>query len=131
MQYPEIDLGLNLTWKGLPLITHIAGPSRAKRLVIGGERVLGPELLEWGILDALVPREELLDTAFEWARLYANKPPIAAQMIKQSVNAIVSALDGALMHMDVDQNLLAGKTQDQKEAIKAYRSKTQPTFTGD
>ena len=130
MQYPEIDIGLNLMWKGLPLITHIAGPSRAKRLVIGGERIHAPELLEWGILDALVPRDSLLDTAYEWAARYAGKSPIAAQMIKQSVNAIVSALDGAVMHMDVDQNLFAGKTENQKAAIAAYRDKTDPTFTG-
>ena len=131
MQYPEIDLGMNLMWKGLPLITHIAGPSRAKRLVIGGERIHARELLDWGILDALVARESLLDTAFEWAARYVGKSPIAAQMIKQSVNAIVSALDGAVMHMDVDQSLLAAKTGDQKTAFRAYRDKTEPTFTGD
>lgn len=131
MQYPEIDLGLNLMWKGLPLITHIAGPSRAKRLVIGGERIHAEQLLDWGILDALVSRESLRDTAFDWAARYAGKSPIAAQMIKQSVNAIVSSLDRAVMHMDVDQNILAGKTQDQKGAVKAYLNSTEPEFTGD
>ena len=131
MQYPEIDLGLNLMWKGLPLIVRIAGPSRAKRLVIGGERIHAQELLEWGVLDAMAPPESMLDTAFEWAARYAAKPPIAAQMIKQSANAIVSALDGAVMHMDVDQNLFTATTDDQKSALAAYLEKTEPTFTGD
>ena len=130
MQYPEIDIGVNLMWKGLPLLTHIAGPSRSKRLVIGGERIHAEELLAWGILDALVPRASLMDTAFEWAARYQAKSPIAAQMIKQSVNAIVSALDGAVMHMDVDQNVLSAMTEDRNAAIAAYRGKTEPTFTG-
>ena len=130
MQYPEIDIGVNLMWKGLPLLTHIAGPSRSKRLVIGGERIHADELLAWGILDALVPRASLMDTAFEWAARYQAKSPIAAQMIKQSVNAIVSALDGAVMHMDVDQNVLSAMTEDRNAAIAAYRGKTEPTFTG-
>ena len=130
MQYPEIDIGVNLMWKGLPLLTHIAGPSRSKRLVIGGERIHADELLAWGILDALVPRASLMDTALEWAARYQAKSPIAAQMIKQSVNAIVSALDGAVMHMDVDQNVLSAMTEDRNAAITAYRSKTEPTFTG-
>ena len=39
MQYPEILIGVNLMWKSLPLITHLAGPANAKRLVVGGERV--------------------------------------------------------------------------------------------
>ena len=130
MQYPEIDLGVNLMWKGLPLIVRIAGPSRAKRLVIGGERIHAPELLDWGILDAIVPSGTLLETALERAARYAAKPPIAAQMIKQSANAIVSALDSAVMHMDVDQNLFTATTGDQKSAIAAYLDKTEPTFTG-
>ena len=130
MQYPEIDIGVNLMWKGLPLVTHIAGPSRAKRLVIGGERIHAPELREWGILDTLVPRAELMDTAREWASRYAAKSPIPAQMIKRSVNTLVSALDVAVMHMDVDQNLLSAMTEDRRAAIEAYRSGTEPTFTG-
>ena len=39
MQYPEVDIGVNLMWQSLPLIVHLAGPARAKRLVAGGERI--------------------------------------------------------------------------------------------
>ncbi len=130
MQYPEIDIGVNLMWKGLPLITRIAGSARAKRLVVGGERVHAPDLLHWGILDDLVPRAELLDTARAWAGRYAAKSPIPAQMIKRSVNTIVSAMDNAVMHMDVDQNLLSASTEDRSAASKAYRAKTTPQFKG-
>ena len=56
MQYPEIDIGLNLMWQSLPLCTHLVGPARAKRLVAGGERIFAPTLLQWGALDDLVPR---------------------------------------------------------------------------
>ena len=130
MQYPEIDIGVNLMWKSLPLITHIAGPSRAKRLVVGGERVHAETLLAWGVLDELVSRPQLRDRALEVAAFYASKPPIAAQMIKRSVNAIVSSLDTAVMHMDVDQNLLTAMTEDRRAAIQAYLEKTTATFTG-
>ena len=130
MQYPEIDIGVNLMWKGLPLIARLAGPARAKRLAAGGERIGAQELLAWGVLDALVPASELLPAALRWAGRYAAKPPIPAQMIKRSVNAIVSAQDNAVMHMDVDQNILSSVTADRAAAIAAYRGKTEPTFTG-
>ena len=130
MQYPEILIGVNLMWKSLPLITHLAGPARAKRLVVGGERIEASTLYEWGILDALVDRESLLQEALSWANRYAALPPIPAQMIKRSVNAIVSSLDAAVMHMDVDQNLLSATTVDRQIAIKAYLEKTDPSFTG-
>jgi len=130
MQYPEVDIGVNLMWKSLPLITHLVGPARAKRLVAGGERIGAAILLDWGVLDELVPRSELLDRAHTLAERYVNKPPVAVQMIKQSVNRIVSALDEATMHMDVDQNLFAQTSEDRTAAIEAYLNKTSPTFTG-
>ncbi len=128
--YPEIDIGVNLMWKGLPLLMHLVGPANAKRLVIGGERAPAAELARIGALDAVVTLDELMPTAFAWAKKYASKSPIAAQMIKQSVNAIASALDQSIMHMDVDQNLLSSRTEDRNEAIQAYRSKTEPEFKG-
>ena len=130
MQYPEILIGVNLMWKSLPLITHLAGPSRAKRLVVGGERVDASTLHDWGILDSLVSRESLLKEALAWGSRYAALAPIPAQMIKRSVNAIVSSLDTAVMHMDVDQNILSANTDDRQIAVQAYLEKTHPSFTG-
>lgn len=130
IQYPEIDIGVNLMWKSLPLIVNLVGPARAKRLVAGGERVTAETLLQWGVLDDLVPRDKLMDAAQAMAEHYAAKPPIAAQMIKQSTNQIVNALNGAIMHMDVDQNMLSATTEDRKEAIRSYLAKSDPTYTG-
>ena len=59
MQYPEIDIGVNLMWKSLPLLINLIGPSRSKRMVIGGDRIEGEELHAWGILDKLVSEQEL------------------------------------------------------------------------
>ena len=130
MQYPEIDIGINLMWKSLPLLVNLVGPARAKKLVIGGERMHAEQLHEWGILDQLVPRENLLQSAATMAAHYVDKPPIAAQMIKQSTNQIANALNHALMHMDVDQNLLASQTEDRQVAVASYLEKKPPTFTG-
>ena len=130
IQYPEIDLGMNLMWQSLPLTTHLVGPSRAKRLVIGGERVYAPTLLGWGLLDEMVEPAALLARAQEFALTYVNKSPVAAQMIKRSINQISGALDRALMHMDADQNLLTHTLADQKAAAAAYAAKTTPLFNG-
>jgi enoyl-CoA hydratase/carnithine racemase len=130
IQYPEIDLGMNLMWQSLPLTVHLLGPTRAKRLVIGGERVHAETLLQWGLLEEMVPPAGLLARAHSFALTYVNKSPAAAQMIKRSVNQVVSALDRALMHMDADQNLLTHTGADSKAAAAAYGAKTVPSFTG-
>ena len=131
MQYPEIDIGVNLMWKSLPLIVNLVGPARAKRLVAGGERIHSDELLAWGVLDERVTLAELRPAALRMAAHYAAKPPIAAQMIKRSTNQIANALNHAIMHMDADQNLFTAGTEDRAAAIKAYLEKTEPRFTGD
>ena len=130
MSYPEILIGVNLMWQSLPLCVHLVGPARAKRLVIGGEHIAGPTLLEWGVLDEIVDKDDVMDKAMEWARRYAGQPPVAAQMIKRSVNAISSALDRSIMHMDFDQHLLTEATEDAASARQAYLEKRAPTFKG-
>ena len=130
-QYPEVDIGMNLMWQSLPLCVQLVGPSRAKRLVAGGERHYGPTLHEWGMLDEVCAADEVLDKALSMATFYAAKPPIAVQMIKESVNRITGALDQATMHMDADQNLLTRKSTDQGIAQAAYLRKETPRFTGD
>lgn len=130
MQYPEIDIGLNLMWKSLPLLINLIGPARSKRLVAGGERIHAEQLLAWGILDECVPLDQLTVACNAMAAHYAAKPPIAAQMIKQSTNQICNALNHAIMHMDVDQNMFSANTEDRDTAVAAYLNKSEPTFTG-
>lgn len=130
MQYPEVDIGVNLMWKSLPLIITLAGPARAKRLVVGGERIQAAELERWGILDRHVPLADLRTATQQMAEHYAAKPPVAAQMIKQSANQIANALNHALMHMDADQNMWGSTMEDRAVAVKSYLEKTKPTFTG-
>ena len=130
MSYPEILIGVNLMWQSLPLCVHLVGPARAKQLVIGGKHVPGPTLLAWGALDEMVEADAVVEKAMEWARHYAAQPPVAAQMIKRSVNAISGALDRSVMHMDFDQHHLAADTSDAAEAVSAYLEKRPPTFTG-
>ncbi len=130
MSYPEILIGVNLMWQSLPLCVQLVGPARAKRLVISGEHVRGPTLLDWGVLDEMVETDEVMNKAKEWAVFYAGQAPIAAQMIKRSVNAIASALDRSIMHMDFDQNLMTASSEDAAIAVEAYRAKTTPQFKG-
>ena len=129
--YPEINLGINLNWLGLPLAVRLIGPAKAKKMVIGGENENAETLLSWGFYDEICDADSLMDQAISMANLYASKSPIAAQMIKRSVNNLVYKNDESIMHMDYDQTLLTHETQDRREAVTAFFEKRDPSFKGD
>tara|TARA_Y100000022_G_scaffold5694_1_gene4685 strand:- start:212 stop:931 length:720 start_codon:yes stop_codon:yes gene_type:complete len=105
--YPEIDLGMNLNWFGLPLLLRLIGPSKTKKMVISGETENANDLFRWGFIDELYKDEDLDDRTASFAKKYASKPALPAQMIKRSVNALTYQSDQAIMHMDYDQFLLS------------------------
>ena len=129
--YPEINLGINLNWLGLPLAVRLIGPAKAKKIVIGGENENADTLLKWGFYDEVHSKEQLMKATEKMANFYASKPPIAAQMIKRSVNKLTYSGDDAIMHMDYDQTLLTHETKDRKEAIKSFFEKRDPEYKGD
>ncbi len=91
---------------------------------------VGATLLRWGFYDEVVDPEELMERALAMAEDYARQPPLPAQMIKQSVNAVISALDRSIMHMDHDQWMLTASTDDFREGIQSFLEKRKPEFTG-
>jgi enoyl-CoA hydratase/carnithine racemase len=95
-----------------------------------GEHLDAQTLLDWGLWDEVVPLADLMDRALALAEAYAAQPPIAVQMIKQTINQLGGALDAAILHMDADQNLLTSTTDDRKHAMQEFIDRTSPEFTG-
>ena len=122
--YPEVKLGMNLSWGALPLCYNLVGPAKAKRMVIGGELEAGEDLLKWGFLDELVEAVDLDAAVQKMAQFYADRPPMAAQMIKRGLNAIQLATNAGIMHMDGDQFTLASESDDYEKQRVAFLDKT-------
>ncbi len=129
--YPEVNLGMNLQWQALPLCVRLVGPARAKLMIGLGRRHGAPELERWGFVDVLTPPGGALAAALELAEECAAKPPLALQMIKQSVNAVSDAFDRAVMHMDQDQWSVTAASADFAEGMAAFREGREGRFRGD
>ena len=85
---PEIKAGLLPDTGGTQLLTVLAGPSRAKYLVMTGERIGADEAQRWGIVDFVVEPDELDEAALALASKLAASPPTAVAMAKQLIDGV-------------------------------------------
>ena len=88
MAFPEIRYGLMSDTGGSGLATILAGPSRAKWLLMTGRRIGAEQALAWGLVDEVVAPEELDDTAAALAAEIADRPAEALAMIKATVDGM-------------------------------------------
>ena len=130
LRLPEVPLGMNMSWRSIPKIAALVGPSRAKQFVMFGEAVDAAKCLDWGFCDEAVETGGALAAARRWADKVAGLPPIPIRMTKEAVNAVTQATAQASIYMDRDQFLLATTSQDYREGVAAFREKRPGKFTG-
>ena len=124
---PEVDVGL---MGGGRHAMRLFGHSRLRRMALTGYRVPGPELLRMGVVEECVAPNGLMPAAMKLAKEIASKAPLAVQLFKQSLNTVeeMSLRDG--YRYEQDMTIQIGKTEDSKEAMKAFAEKRAPTFRG-
>ena len=127
---PEVPLAMNMSWQTQPRLVNLIGPARAKQFVIFGERLPATTAHDWGLVDELAEPGGALDAAMVWARKVAALPPLSVRMAKRGITQMATALNQTASFMDADQYLLATSTEDHREALKAFRDKRTPKFTG-
>jgi enoyl-CoA hydratase/carnithine racemase len=91
MRLPEIDYGLVVDTGASVFASALAGPSRAKWLIMSGQPVKARDALAWGLVDWVVPDAELDGRSMELARTLAAKPAQALRDAKGLVNALFDA----------------------------------------
>ncbi len=122
--FPEVSLGLSVTGAASRLLPLLVGPLKAKELLLLGERVSGAKAHELGLVNAIVPADDLMDTALGWATRIAAHPAAAATMAKRALDSgIDSSLDAAL-ELEVSHALITEHSAAVLASAEAFRSRT-------
>jgi enoyl-CoA hydratase len=124
---PEIDVGL---MGGAKYINMLFPRSKARRMLLTGQRVPASELYRLGVVEACVPRDRLMAAAMEIATEIAAKSPLAVRLTKQALNTTdnLSLRDGYRYEQEL--TVAMSKTEDAREAQAAFVEKREPVFVG-
>ncbi|MBE1587275.1 enoyl-CoA hydratase/isomerase family protein [Nonomuraea angiospora] len=127
---PEILLGLIPGAGGTQRLPRLIGPARAKDLIFTGRHVPAAEALDLGLVDRVVPDEQVYTAALEWAATFVGGPSVALRAAKQAVDRGLEAdLDTGL---EIERLQFSGlfATDDAKLGMRAFTEKAKPKFTG-
>lgn len=125
-----INIGVVPGDGGAYFLPRLVGISKALELLLTGEVIHAQEALNLGIVNRVVPKDRLMDEAYELASNIAKKPPLAVRMIKRAVyEAQTSTLRSHLDYIS-SQLALLSETKDHREAAKAFLEKRDPVFIG-
>ncbi len=127
---PEVKLGLLPGYGGSQRLPRIVGPAAALKLLLTGEIIDAAEALRIGLVNEVVPAENLLSRGRELAQTIAAQAPLAVTACIEAVRrGTYLSLDAALrLEADLFGQLCA--TQDKAEGTKAFLEKRPPLWIG-
>ena len=122
------NIGLSGDYGTSWFLTRLVGPALAVELMLTARRVTAAECLNLGIVNRVVPFDELQTSARELALQIANGPRTALRYMKDNVNrAMVSDLKTCLA-AEAQALMRCSQTADHKEAVTAFMEKRKPNF---
>lgn len=124
---PEINVGLA---GGVSMLRTMFGRSFTRRMFYTGMRVSAAELYRRGVLDEVVPADQLMSTTMAIAQEIASKSPVAIAYAKNAANMmdLMPQRDGYRFEQNFTMAL--AKTEDAKEARQAFLEKRKPVYKG-
>jgi len=127
---PEINLGIIPGGGGTQRLTRLVGEGKAMEMILTGEIIDAKTAHAIGLVNHVVPLDQLEAKTMEIASRIAEKSPIALSLAKEAVKiASRSNLDEGLRR-EVDLFALCFSTEDKDEGVKAFLEKRKPVWKG-
>jgi enoyl-CoA hydratase/carnithine racemase len=130
---PPAKLGLVYSHTGLRRFIDAIGSARTRELFLLGRYIDAPTALAWGLVNRVVPAEELDAASLEIAAELAGNAPLSQTGNKRVIAALLDARDG--LSPDVEAELIELRrasfaSEDMREGMKAFAEKRPPRWSG-
>ncbi|GKT82258.1 enoyl-CoA hydratase [Colletotrichum tofieldiae] len=129
---PEVKRGIAAIGGALPRLIRTVGLQRASELALTGRNVSAQEMAEWGIVNKVVPKEDVVEEAVRYARMIAANSPDAIICTRAGLRqgwetaSVETAVDGTLekefAELQKGENIIEG--------LNAFAEKREPMWKG-
>ena len=126
----EINLGLIPGWGGTQRLPRLVGKGVAKEMIFTGKHIDAKTAERLGLVNVVVPPDQLRSTVEELAKKIADKPPVSIRLAKELIN---SSLETSLEVGETREAKafgVAASTEDFREGVDAFLKKRKPKFEG-
>jgi len=127
---PEIKIGVIPGGGGTQRLPRLVGVGRAKELLFSGDPIDAAEAHRIGLVNKVVPVENLMDEARNMARTYCERPTFAMKMTKTAVNEGMNMDLRAALAYETRCFEILFSTEDQKEGMNAFVEKRKGVYKG-
>ena len=124
---PEVGIGTIPGWGMTTRLAVVAGPARAKQMILSGEPVDARRAEAWGVLSEVVPAAELQDVVRRLSERIASQAPVAVQVAKQLIDGLRPRVPVSLEALGSG---LTAFTDDASEGLASFRERRPPAFGG-
>ncbi len=127
---PEINIGIPPTFGGTQRLPRLAGRKRALELLLTGDPFSPEKAYEMGLVNRVVPHDDLMPATFALASRILRHSPIPAAGIITAVTRGLNMTIAEGLQMESEQFARVGPTHDTREALDAWIERREPVYTG-
>lgn len=125
-----INVGLVLDSGSSYFLPRVVGSQKAFELATMGTKVSAKQAFDWGMINQVVPMEELDAAVEKYVNYYRNAPTKAVGLMKKMLNKSFNSDLNTMLDYEAYCQEIAGNSSDYKEGVKAFNEKRKPEFTG-
>ena len=127
---PQIISGF-IPWDGgTQLLPRIVGKGKAMEMILTGEVIDATQAYNIGLVNKVVPLEELMPTVKDMAMAVTSKAPISLRYAKEAIHKGLDLTLEQGLRLEADLYHLLQTTEDRTEGIKAFQERRTPQFKG-